>query len=93
MSEGKSQWKLPKRFIVEIKRRGGGLYVLIPSEIAKFLGVGENDKIAFIEDLENKVVLILKPERVRVIITGLGPAELPFSIPKRILEKIASKSG
>lgn len=78
---------------MEVKRRGGGLYTLMPSELAKFLRVGEGDRIVYVKDLENKTVLILTPERVKVMIEGVGPAGIPFSIPRRILRKMASKSS
>lgn len=90
----KTHLRLPRRrYAVEVKRRGGGLYVLIPSEIAKFLEVGERDKIIYFKDIENKIVLMLNPERVKVMIEGIGPAGLSFSIPKKLLEKIKPKDG
>lgn len=92
--QDKMRLRLPRhRYAAEVKRKGGGLYVLIPSEIAKFLEVGERDKIIYLKDIENKVVLMLNPERVKVMIEGIGPAGLSFSIPKKLLEKIKSKDG
>jgi bifunctional DNA-binding transcriptional regulator/antitoxin component of YhaV-PrlF toxin-antitoxin module len=90
----KTRLRLPRRrYAAEVKRKGGGLYVLVPSEIAKFLEVGEGDKVIYFEDIENKIVLMLNPERVKVMIEGIGPVGLSFSIPKKLLEKIKTKDG
>jgi antitoxin component of MazEF toxin-antitoxin module len=93
MSKEDSQWRLPKTSSVEVKRKGGALYVLIPSEIAAFLQVEEGDKVSYIKDTKNKTVLMLNPSRLKVMIEGLGSAEIGFSVPKRLLKKVLSKSG
>jgi hypothetical protein len=93
MSEKNTQLKLPRRYATRVTRRGGGLYTLLPSELANFLDVGEGDKLVYIKDVENKTVLMLNPERIKVMVEGIGPAELSFLLPKKFLEKIKSKDG
>jgi hypothetical protein len=94
LNQEKLRLRLPRRrYIVEVKRRGGALYALIPSEIAEFLDVGEGSKIVYLKDMENKTILILNPKRVEVMIKGVGPAGIAFSIPKKLLEKIKTKNG
>jgi len=88
-----AQLKLPRRYTTKVTRKGGGLYALLPAELAEFLDVEEGDKIVYVKDIENKIVLILNPSRVKVTIEGVGPAGLSFSIPKKLLKKLKSKDG
>lgn len=88
-----AQLKLPRRYTTKVTRKGGGLYTLLPAELAKFLDVEEGDKLVYIKDIDNKTVLMLNPERIKVMIEGIGPVGLSFSLPKKLLEKIKSKDG
>jgi bifunctional DNA-binding transcriptional regulator/antitoxin component of YhaV-PrlF toxin-antitoxin module len=89
----KSRLRIPRYSAVKVTRKGGALYVLVPAEIAKFLDVEEGDKLVYIKNIENKTVLMLNPDKVKITIADVGPVDFSFSLPQKLLKKVASKDG
>ena len=61
-----------------VKQIGGSLYVGLPAKLLKDLEVSPGDSVSFIKDETTGVISVVKTDKLKVEVPGIGKAKMRF---------------
>lgn len=77
-------WGMAEEYVVvdsrNVKQIGGSLYVSLPAKLLKDLDVSPGDSVSFVKDETTGVVSLVKTDKLKVEVPGIGKAKMRFSI-------------
>lgn len=63
-----------------VKQIGGSLYVNLPANLLKDLDVSPGDSVSFVKHETTGVISVVKTDKLKVEVPGIGKAKMRFSI-------------
>lgn len=75
---------------MDVRRHGGSLEITLPSHVAKFLDVGQGDRVCFFKDEKHHLIVMVNGKDALGRLPGFN-FRMGFSVSKELMEKVLAE--